>query len=51
MGSPVPDGAPLGLVRPYLIAHERRIERERRHRRRIRLVLLPQGLDLPGVVA
>ncbi|WP_244176957.1 hypothetical protein [Streptomyces albus] len=47
----MPDGPAIGLVRPYLIAHERRTERERRHRRRIRLVLVPQGIDLPEVVA
>lgn len=51
LGSPVPDGTPIGLVRPYLVAHEGGVERERRHRRRARLVLLPQGIDLPGVVA
>jgi hypothetical protein len=45
------DGEAVGLVRPYLIAHERRVEHERRQRRRTRLVMAPQGVDLPGVVA
>ncbi|CAL9507239.1 hypothetical protein SUDANB1_03555 [Streptomyces sp. enrichment culture] len=39
-------GEDNALVRPYLVAHERR-ERERRRRaRRGRLLLAPQGIDL-----
>ncbi|MFF8448709.1 hypothetical protein ACF06Q_13515 [Streptomyces leeuwenhoekii] len=45
------DGEAVGLVRPYLVAHERRVEHERRQRRRAGLVIAPQGVDLTEVVA
>jgi hypothetical protein len=48
---PALDGEAIGLVRPYVLAHERRVERERRLRRRAGLVVAPQGVDLPEVVA
>lgn len=48
---PALDGEAIGLVRPYVIAHERRVEHDRRLRRRAGLVLAPQGIDLPEVVA
>ncbi|MEV5881209.1 hypothetical protein AB0L74_00435 [Streptomyces sp. NPDC052020] len=47
--APAEDPAAV-LVRPYVLAHERRVERERRLRRRAGLVVAPQGVDLPGVV-
>ncbi|GGV72582.1 hypothetical protein GCM10010499_24880 [Streptomyces thermoviolaceus subsp. apingens] len=45
------DGEAIGLVRPYLVAHERKVEHERRQRRRAGLVLAPQGFDMSEVVA
>jgi len=45
------DGEATGLVRSYLVAHERRVEHERRQRRRAGLVLAPQGIGLSEVVA
>ncbi|WP_175411992.1 hypothetical protein [Streptomyces sp. TRM64462] len=41
------DGATVALVRPYLVAHERRQERLRKQRRRLTLVLAADfGIDL-----
>ncbi|MFC3350173.1 hypothetical protein ACFOOM_22655 [Streptomyces echinoruber] len=51
---PALNGEAVGLVRPYVLAHERRVEHERwqrRQRRRAGLVLAPQGIALPEVVA
>ncbi|MEU7050271.1 hypothetical protein [Streptomyces eurythermus] len=45
------DGEAIGLVRPFLVAHERRIEHERRQRRRAGLITAPQGIDVSEVVA
>ena len=47
---PALDGEAIGLVRPYVLAYERRLELDRRLRRRAGLVLAPQGIDLPEVV-
>ncbi|CAL9578393.1 hypothetical protein SUDANB145_04972 [Streptomyces sp. enrichment culture] len=49
--SSVLDGEAIGLVRPYLIAHERRIEHERRQCRHAGLITAPQGIDVSEVVA
>ncbi|NEY34177.1 hypothetical protein GTU99_18540 [Streptomyces sp. PRKS01-65] len=46
--SAVLDGEAVGLVRPYVLAHEHRVEHERRLRRRARLVVAPRGVDLSG---
>jgi len=45
---PVPalSGEDIGLVRPYLVAHERRQEARRRRARRRVLLLAVQGLDI-----
>ncbi|WP_316248219.1 hypothetical protein [Streptomyces sp. TRM49041] len=41
------DGATIAMVRPYLIAHERRQERLRQRRRCLTLVLAADlGIDL-----
>jgi len=42
-------GEDVGLVRPYLIAHERRQEAFRQRERRRALVLATLGMDLPEV--
>jgi hypothetical protein len=48
--APTEDPAAV-LVRPYFLAHERRVEHDRRLRRRAGLVMVPHGIDLPEVVA
>ncbi|MFC3346162.1 hypothetical protein ACFOOM_01665 [Streptomyces echinoruber] len=51
---PALDGEAIGIVRPYVLAHERHVaheRRQRRQRRRAGLVLAPQGIALPEVVA
>lgn len=45
------NGEAIGLVRPYLVAHEHKVEHERRQRRRAGLITAPQGINLPEVVA
>lgn len=39
-------GEDIGLVRPYLVAHERREAERRRRTRRRTLVLAPRGIDI-----
>ncbi|WP_073947027.1 hypothetical protein [Streptomyces kebangsaanensis] len=41
-------GEDHSLVRPYLIAHERREQERRRQARRRSLLIAPQGLHLPS---
>jgi hypothetical protein len=48
--APTEDPA-IVLVRPYVLAHERRVEHERRLRRRAGLVMAPQGVVLTEGVA
>jgi hypothetical protein len=43
---PVLRGEDIGLVRPYLVAHERRQEERRRRVRRRVLVLATYGIDI-----
>ncbi|MEU0737997.1 hypothetical protein [Streptomyces sp. NPDC006134] len=45
------DDSAVALVRPYVVAHERRVERERRLRRRAGLVWAPKGVALSEVAA
>ena len=44
------DGDAVPLVRPYLVAHERRVEAYRQRERRRALVLATMGIDYPVVV-
>jgi hypothetical protein len=43
---PVLRGEDIGLVRPYLVAHERREEERRQRARRRTLVLATYGIDI-----
>ncbi|MZE78157.1 hypothetical protein GTY57_14415 [Streptomyces sp. SID5475] len=43
--SPVLPGEEIGLVRPYLVAHERREQQHRRARRRV-VRLAVHGIDI-----
>lgn len=45
---PAVSGEDIGIVRPYVLAHEHRVGHERRLRRRARLVVAPRGVDLSG---
>lgn len=42
-------GEDIGLVRPYLVAHERRVAALRQKRRQ-GLVVTTTGVDIPGVL-
>lgn len=45
VSAPVLRGEDIGLVRPYLVAHERRQEERRQRARRRALVLAAYGID------